>query len=96
VRIAAENPARAFGHYPRKGALAPGSDADVVVYDPAGETVLRDKAFDDGTGATVYAGLRVSGRVRAVLLRGQLIVSDGELAADRRGRYLTSEAMRRQ
>jgi dihydropyrimidinase len=88
VRLAAENPARAFGHYPRKGALAPGSDADVVVFDPAGETMVRDDAFDDGTGATVYAGQRVSGRIRAVLLRGQPIASDGKLAPDRRGRYL--------
>jgi dihydropyrimidinase len=91
VRLAAENPARAFGHYPRKGALAPGSDADIVVFDPAGETLLGDEAFDDGTGATAYAGLRASGSVRAVLLRGQLIVSDGELAAGRRGRYLASD-----
>jgi dihydropyrimidinase len=88
VRLASENPARAFGHYPRKGALAPGSDADVVVFDPAGETVVRDEAFDDGTGATVYAGQRVRGRVRAVLLRGRLIMSDGELAPQRYGRYL--------
>jgi dihydropyrimidinase len=88
VRLASENPARVFGHYPRKGALAPGSDADVVVFDPAGETVVRDAAFDDGTGPTVYAGQRVRGRVRAVLLRGQLIASDGELAPHRHGRYL--------
>ena len=88
VRLASENPARAFGHYPRKGALAPGSDADVVVFDPAGETVVRDEAFDDGTGATVYAGQRVRGRVRAVLLRGRLIARDGEVAPDRHGRYL--------
>jgi dihydropyrimidinase len=88
VRLASENPARAFGHYPRKGALAPGSDADVVVFDPAGETVVRDEAFDDGTGPTVYAGLRVRGRVRAVLLRGRPIASDGELVPHRHGRYL--------
>lgn len=88
VRLASENPARAFGHYPRKGALAPGSDADVVVFDPGGETVVREEAFDDGTGASVYAGLRARGRVRAVLLRGRLIASDGELAPRRHGRYL--------
>jgi dihydropyrimidinase len=92
VQLASQNPARAFGHYPRKGALAPGSDADIVVFDPAGETVLGDDAFDDGTGRSVYAGLAVRGRVRAVLLRGRLIVSDGVLGPDRLGRYLAAPA----
>ena len=92
AQLASQNPARAFGHYPRKGALAPGSDADIVVFDPAGETVLGGDAFDDGTGRSVYAGLRARGRVRAVLLRGQLIVSDGVLEPDRRGRYLAAPA----
>ncbi len=90
VQLAAQNPARAFGHYPRKGVLAPGSDADVVVFDPAGETVLGDDAFDDGTGPSAYAGLTARGRVRAVLLRGQVLVSDGALVQRRRGRFLAA------
>jgi dihydropyrimidinase len=91
ARLAAENPARAFGHYPAKGALARGSDADIVIFDPEGEAVLPEDGFGDGTGDSVYAGLAVRGRIRAVLLRGQLIVSGGVLVDDRRlGRYLTS------
>lgn len=88
VQLAAENPARIFGHYPRKGALLPGSDADVVIFDPAGETVVRENSFDDGTGPSVYAGHRLRGGVRAVLLRGRVIVADGQLAGQRRGGYL--------
>ncbi len=89
ARLAAENPARAFGHYPAKGALAPGSDADIVIFDPEGETVLPDDGFGDGTGDSVYAGMAVRGKIRAVLLRGRLIVSGGVLTDDRRrGRYL--------
>jgi dihydropyrimidinase len=89
ARLAAENPARAFGHYPAKGALAPGSDADIVIFDPEGEAVLPDDGFGDGTGDSVYAGMAVRGRIRAVLLRGQLIVSDGVLVdGHRHGRYL--------
>jgi dihydropyrimidinase len=89
AQLTAENPARAFGHYPAKGALAPGSDADIVIFDPEGETVLADDGFGDGTGDSVYAGMATHGRIRAVLLRGQLIVSGGVLTDDRRhGRYL--------
>jgi dihydroorotase-like cyclic amidohydrolase len=89
VRLAAENPARAFGHFPRKGALVPGSDADVVVFDPDGETVLPADGFGDGTGGSVYAGMVLRGRIRAVLLRGRLIVADGELTGEEAaGTYL--------
>jgi dihydropyrimidinase len=85
MQLLAENPARIFGHYPRKGGLAPSSDADIVVFDPAGETEISPDAFDDGTGPSVYAGRRLRGRIRAVLLRGRLIVEDS-LLLDQRGR----------
>ena len=89
ARVAAENPARAFGHYPAKGALAPGSDADMVIFDPDGDAVMPDDGFGDGTGDSVYAGLAARGRIRAVLLRGELIVSDDVLMnGHRHGRYL--------
>ncbi len=88
VQLAAENPARAFGHYPAKGALAPGSDADIVIFDPHGDAVLPGDGFGDGTGDSVYAGLRGQGRIRDVLLRGRLIVRAGATADQGRpGRY---------
>ena len=91
VRLAAENPARAFGHYPRKGALLPGSDADAVIFDPAGETVLPADGFGDGTGDSVYAGRVLRGRIRAVLLRGRLIVADDEFVGGQpSGTYLAA------
>jgi dihydropyrimidinase len=89
ARLAAENPARAFGHYPRKGALLPGSDADVVIFDPAGETVLPADGFGDGTGDSVYAGRAVRGRIRAVVLRGRLIGAETDLVGgEPTGTYL--------
>src|SRR5262249_25583843 len=89
AQLAVENPARAFGHYPAKGVLASGSDGDIVIFDPDGDAVLPDDGFGDGTGDSVYAGMAVRGRIRAVLLCGQLIVSGGVFVADRRpGRYL--------
>ena len=91
IRLAAENPARAFGHYPRKGALLPGSDADIVIFDADGEMTLPGDGFGDGTGDSVYAGTTVRGKIRDVLLRGRPIVSDGELAdRDPEGSYLRS------
>jgi dihydropyrimidinase len=90
VQLAAENPARAFGHYPAKGVLAAGSDADIVVYDPSGRTVLPDDGFGDETGDSVYAGLAVQGQVRDVLLRGQVVVSAGTIVDRHHGRYLPS------
>jgi dihydropyrimidinase len=77
AEVASANPARAFGHYPRKGALAPGSDADLLIWDPGAETTITAGTFDDGTGDSVYAHERLSGQVRDVLLRGRPIVRLG-------------------
>jgi dihydropyrimidinase len=91
ARLAAENPARAFGHYPRKGALLPGSDADVVIFDPAGESVVPTDGFGDGTCDSVYASLAIKGRIRGVLLRGRLIVAEDEFVGhDPAGTYLAA------
>jgi dihydropyrimidinase len=88
VQLAAENPARAFGHYPAKGALAPGSDADIVIFDPDGDAVLPPDGFGDGTGDSVYAGLPSQGRIRDVLLRGLPVVRAGAaVGQERPGRY---------
>jgi dihydropyrimidinase len=91
ARLAAENPARTFGHYPRKGALLPGSDADAVIYDPAGETALPADGFGDGTNDSVYRDQVVRGRIHGVLGRGRLIVAEGELVdAAPAGTYLAA------
>jgi dihydropyrimidinase len=88
AEVGCANPARAFGHYPRKGAIAPGSDADLLIWDPSAETTITAATFDDGTGDSVYAGERVAGRVRDVLLRGQPLVREGRWAGAATGAYL--------
>jgi dihydropyrimidinase len=89
AEVAAAGPARAFGHYPRKGALAPGSDADLLIWDPAAETVIEPDTFDDGTRDSVYLGERLRGRVRDVLLGGRPLVRHGRfVAAEPAGTYL--------
>jgi len=89
AEVACANPARAFGHYPRKGAIAPGSDADLVIWDPAAQTSITADTFDDGTGDCVYAGERLAGMVRDVLLGGRVLVRHGRFVAAR-GAYLPS------
>jgi dihydropyrimidinase len=95
VEVSAAAPARIFGLYPRKGALAPGSDADLVIWDPAGETLVTERSFDDGTGDSIYRGRLLRGRVRDVLVHGLRLVADGELVREEPiGRFVSSSAGR--
>jgi dihydropyrimidinase len=89
VEIAAAAPARLFGLAPRKGSLAPGADADVVLFDPAAEWVMGRDTLHMATDWSAYEGFPVTGKVLKVWSRGDLIV-DGEelLGRPGRGRYL--------
>lgn len=78
VRLCATNPARLFGLYPRKGTLQPGADADLVIYDPEPEWVLAAARLHHIAGYTPYEGWTVRGRARFVLVRGQMVVEEGE------------------
>jgi dihydropyrimidinase len=78
VELVSAGPAKAFGLYPRKGALEPGSDADLVVWDPASSWTIDRSTLHDHLPDTPYAGIRVEGRIRFVLLRGEPLVADGE------------------
>jgi len=88
AEVCATNPARAFGHYPRKGVIAPGSDADLVIWDPDSQLTITAATFDDATGDSVYARERLSGQVRDVLLRGTVIVREGRHTGAAGGTYL--------
>jgi dihydropyrimidinase len=57
--------------------IAPGSDADLLIWDPGAETIITADTFDDRTGDSVYAGERLVGRVRDVLLGGRTLVRQG-------------------
>ena len=82
VAVTAENAARYFGLYPRKGALLPGSDADIVVYDPRPSWTVSHDDLHDNADHTPYEGRQIQGRVRDVFLRGGHVVADGLLADD--------------
>jgi dihydropyrimidinase len=66
-----------FGLYPRKGTLAPGADADVVVYDPAKTTTIGVRTHHMNLDYSAYEGTTVQGGVDTVLSRGTVVVADG-------------------
>lgn len=79
VEVASVNPAKIFGLYPRKGTIAPGSDADLAIWDPAGERTISATSQHLGTDYNPYEGIPLRGHFRAVLLRGTPMVRDGAL-----------------
>ncbi len=82
VAVTSENAARHFGLHPRKGVIAPGSDADVVVLDPAARWTVRHADLHENVDHTPYEGREVRGRVRDVFLRGRRVVTDAVLHTD--------------
>jgi len=88
VRHCAERPAKHFNIYPRKGALAVGSDADIVVLDPARQTHVRDADQYSKANYTTLAGRVVNGHIEQVLLRGRSIAADGKVENAPGGRFI--------
>lgn len=79
AQVMAENPARTFGLFPRKGILAPGSDADLVILDPhLRETLSRENQHSNAT-YTLYEGREVLGAPVLTMQRGRVIVEEGRL-----------------
>ena len=81
VELLATNPAKLFGLYPRKGTLAVGSDADIVIFDPAKRVTITAKGQHSKVDYNLYEGTEVVGSPETVLLRGQPVVLDGQLVA---------------
>jgi dihydropyrimidinase len=89
VEITAGTPARIFGLAPAKGSLTPGADADIVLLDPEERWVMGADTLHMATDWSAYEGIEITGRVKKVFSRGELIV-DGEtfLGAPGRGRFI--------
>jgi dihydropyrimidinase len=93
VEITATAPARIFGMYPRKGTIAPGSDADIVLWDPNAEHTISASTHHMRVDYSMFEGFRVRGNVRQVYSRGELVVDGGEFVGRvGRGRYLRRDA----
>ena len=81
VEVTAANAARIFGLYPRKGAVAVGSDADIALWDPGHRRTVDGAGMESLAGYSVYDGWRVQGWPRLVVRRGEIVLADGEVTA---------------
>ena len=89
VQVLCENPARIFGLYPRKGTIAVGSDADLVVFDPAREFTIRAENQHSNVGYTLYEGRTVLGWPEISYQRGKRVLWQNEIVAQAgQGRFL--------
>lgn len=86
-RVLCENPAKLYGCWPRKGVIAPGSDGDIVVYDPEADTAIEATAGQK-VDYTPYEGWKTKGSVYQVYLRGQLAAERGKIAAETKGEFI--------
>jgi len=77
VWLLCANPAKIFGLWPRKGDIRPGSDADLVLFDPRPTRTLSVAELHSRAGFSPYEGLRVTGRVHTTVCRGQVVYHDG-------------------
>lgn len=89
VRLVSTNPARLFGIHPQKGAIAPGSDADIVLWDPKKSVTLTNALMHHGGDYTPYEGYRTTGYPIRVLVRGTTVFDGGAvIGPPGHGRYL--------
>ncbi len=78
VEVFATTPAKLFGLFPRKGTIAVGSDADIVVFDPDAETVISAQTHHMNIDYNLYEGMTVKGVPEAVIANGRVLVEGGE------------------
>ncbi len=89
VEITSTTPARMFGLFPKKGVLAPGSDADIVLYDPDATHTFSAATHHMNVDYSAYEGLEVRGQVQTVLSRGAVIIENNQyLGRPGSGEYL--------
>ena len=82
VELLATNPAKLFGLYPRKGTIAVGTDADIVIFDPEQRVTISAASNHTKADYNLYEGTEVVGAPELVLLRGNVLVENGELVAE--------------
>lgn len=95
ARVTAENPARIFGLYPRKGVIRVGSDGDIIIVKPDSPHMLSAGTQNQQVDYTPYEGFWVKKKIRTVVLRGQVVAEEGKLVQEKPGgRFLKREIIR--
>ena len=93
VELVATTPAKLFGLYPRKGTLAPGSDADIVIWDPQADHLISAKTHHMRVDYSMFEGFAVKGNAKLVMSRGDVVIEDGRyLGRAGRGVFLKRAA----
>jgi dihydropyrimidinase len=93
VELTSTTPARLFGMYPKKGEIAPGSDADVVVWDPDASHTISARTHHMRVDYSMFEGFQVRGNARTVLSRGEIVMDRGEFfGKPGRGQFLKRSA----
>ena len=83
VELCCTNPAKLFGVYPQKGVIAPGADADIVLWDPDKTYTISAAKQHQRTDYNLYEGMEVTGVPSTVLSRGRVLVQDGQWKGER-------------
>ena len=83
VETCSTTPARLFGMYPKKGVIAPGSDADIVIYDPNMQHTLGVETHHTNTDYSAWEGFELTGAVESVMSRGSMVIDGGRFVGSR-------------
>jgi dihydropyrimidinase len=89
VAATSSNCAKIFNIHPQKGSLAPGADADIVVWDAAASRVISKETHHQNVDYNIYEGMEVTGLAKVTLSRGRVVWNDGDVRTERgTGKYV--------
>ena len=83
VEVTSTNPAKIFGMFPKKGTIAVGTDADIVIFDPNKKHTISASSHHMNTDYSGYEGWELTGKVKTVLLRGKVVVDDNKCLVEK-------------
>eukprot|EP00792_Barthelona_sp_PAP020_P004469 TRINITY_DN214_c0_g1_i1.p1 TRINITY_DN214_c0_g1~~TRINITY_DN214_c0_g1_i1.p1 ORF type:complete len:483 (+),score=133.27 TRINITY_DN214_c0_g1_i1:40-1449(+) len=89
VQLVSTNAAKILGIYPQKGTLLPGSDADIVIFDPLARKILSAKTHFSNTELSPWEGFEVAGTITHTIVRGEIMYQNGEIVGQPKGRYVS-------
>jgi len=93
VELLSENPAKIFGLYPKKGAVQEGSDADIIIFDPAQPHIIKYENQHSKASYTLYEGRECLGKPILSMQRGKIVIEDGLMKAKPGdGKFLPTKA----